>query len=307
MSAPGAPSVTAIIPTHDRAEPLAAALRSVVEQTYEGAIEILVVFDATDPWLPPLELPPNRTVRGLVNDRTGGPAGARNAGVLAAAHELVALLDDDDTWAPTKLEEQVALLLAHPEVDLVGSAMVVDDGRRTHARLVPDPPVTHEALLHSRVAALHTSSLVARRAALLGGLGLFDEGLPRGYGEDYDLLLRAARRAPIPVVNRPLVTVAWSGRSHFLGRWALYASALQALLERHPELATSRRGLARIEGQIALALAGGGDRAAGVRWARRALGRDLRQPKAWIALAVALRLTSADRVARVAGRFGRSI
>jgi hypothetical protein len=141
----------------------------------------------------------------------------------------------------------------------------------------------------------------------VGDRGLFDEEIPRSYGEDWDLLLRASSISAIPVVNRPLVHVAWQGQSHFVGRWADYAAALQHLLRKHPDLQRSRRGLARFEAQTAFALAASGDRSNGARWAARSLVRWPAEPKALLALAVAARLTSADAVVRGLRRFGRGV
>ena len=307
MTAAGTPSVTAVVPTHERPALMARAVQSVVDQTYAGDIEILVVFDASEPVLPELELPANRTVRALVNDRTRGLAGGRNTGILAASHEIVAFLDDDDRWHPEKLTEQVAMLDRSPDALVVGCAMVVDDGTRLHERLLPHAVVTHHELLHDRLAGLHSSSFAVRRSALLGPLGLIDERLPRSYGEDYDLLLRAAAISPVVVVNRPLVTVSWQGHSHFVGRWGDYAAALQFLLAKHPDFATSPRAIGRIEAQVAFALAADGRRADGARWAVRSLRHDPRQLKAWLALVVGARLVDADRVVRWARRFGRGV
>lgn len=301
------PPITVIVPTHNRPELMARAVLSIVEQTYDGPIEVLVVFDACEPVLPEVPARPNRWVKALVNERAPGPAGGRNSGVLAASHELIAFLDDDDVWAATKIADQVAVVQQHPDTVLFGTAMQVDDGSRLHDRLVPFDRVTHDILLHNRIAALHTSSLLIRSEAMRGPVGLFDESLPRGYCEDYDLLLRAATIAPIVVVNRPLVVVRWQGDSHFLGAWATYAEALKCLLAKHPGFETSRRAVGRIESQIAFALAASGDRRQGAGWAWRSLRHDPRQPKAWLALAVALRVISAARVTRIARRFGRSI
>jgi len=283
------------------------AVQSILSQTYDGEIEVIVVFDACEPVLPEVHLAQNHTLRALSNQRSRGLAGGRNTGILAARHELVAFLDDDDYWMPEKLEEQVCAFGEHPEAILVGTAMVVDDGQRTHQRLVPSTVVTHRDLLHDRLAGLHSSSFVFRKEALLGVLGLVDEELPRSYGEDYDLLLRTAMIAPVVVVNKALVSVTWQGQSYFFGQWAAYAEALTYLLHKHPEFSSSRKAIGRIESQISFALAASGERSSGVRWARRALVHDPAQIKAYLAIAIALRLTSADRVAKAAQRFGKGI
>jgi len=299
--------VTAVVPTHNRPELMKRAVQSVLDQSYEGDIEILVVFDACEPILPDVDLPSNRTLRALVNERSRGLAGGRNTGILAAAHDFVAFLDDDDHWMPEKLARQMAAFDAHEDAILVGTAMIVDDGERTHERLVPSEIVTHRDLLHNRLAGLHSSSFVFRRDAFFGALGLVDEKLPRSYGEDYDMLLRTAAITPIVVVNEPLVGVMWKGQSFFFGQWAVYAEALQFLLAKHPEFGSSRTAVARIESQVAFALAASGQRAAARVWATRSLSHDPRQVKAYLAIAIALRLVTADRIARTVQRFGKGI
>lgn len=301
------PAVTAVVPTHNRPELMKRAVQSILDQSYSAHIEIIVVFDACDPELPDVELAHNRSIRALVNTRSRGLAGGRNTGIMAASHDFVAFLDDDDHWKPEKLSEQMTIFEAHPEALLVGTAMVVDDGERTHERLVPSSTVTHSELLRNRLAGLHSSSFVFRTVALRGPLGLIDEDLPRSYGEDYDILLRSAAITPVLVINRPLVVVTWQGQSFFFGKWAAYAEALRYLLRKHPEFAAHARSIGRIESQIAFALAASGQSSAARSWARRSLRHDARQVKSYLAVAISLRLVSADRVARVAQRFGKGI
>jgi glycosyltransferase involved in cell wall biosynthesis len=284
------------------------AVQSIVDQDYPGEIEILVVFDACEPELPPVETTPMRTLRALTNERVRGLAGARNSGILQASHEFVAFLDDDDLWLPGKLSAQMPLFEQHPDVRLVGTAMRVDDGRQTHDRLVPSDVVTRDDLVRDRLAGLHASSFVFRREALLGEVGLIDEELPGAYGEDYDVLLTTAGLGPIRLVNEPLVSVRWQGQSYFFGRWAAYAEALTYLLAKHDDIAADPDALARIRSQIAFALAAGGDRRRDARTlARQVLHHSPRNLRAWLALAISWRLLSADAVGRMANRFGKGI
>jgi len=301
------PAVTVVIPTHDRPELMKRAVQSVLDQDYDGPIEIIVVFDACEAVLPDVELAPKHALIAVSNERTRGLAGARNSGILAATHDYVAFLDDDDYWLKDKLDYQLAAFEEWPQTLLVGTAMRVFDGTTSHDRLLPFSRVTHDDLVGDRLAALHSSSLVFRRSALLGAVGLVDELLPRSYGEDYDMLLRTAKQQPIVVVNLPLVVVSWQGQSYFFGRWALYAEALQYLLAKHPQFEANRRAVGRIESQVAFALAASGQPRQARTWARRSLGHGSLQIKALIAYAISLRLVSSDRVVRVAQRLGRGI
>ena len=299
--------VTVVIPTHNRPELMSKAVRSVISQTWEGDIEILVVFDACPVELPAVPTSDNRSLRGVSNDRTRGLAGARNTGISGASHDLVAFLDDDDTWMPTKLSRQLDRLSERPDAILIGTAMEVDDGAHRHVRLVPSDDLTHQDFLLNRHPGLHSSSVLVRRTDLLGRLGLIDEELPRSYGEDYDLLLRASAIGPVTVVNEPLIVALWNGQSYYFGRWADYAAALQHLLAKHRDFADIPRAIGRIEAQIAFALAASKQPREARSWAWRALRHDPRQVKAVLACLVSWRLVTAQQVASVAQRLGRGI
>ena len=184
--------------------------------------------------------------------------------------------------------------------------MVADDGVRQHERLVPLEVVGHADLLRDRMAGLHSSTFVFSTEALRS-IGMVDEHLPGSYGEDYDLLLRTAKAGLIAVVNRPLVSVNWSGQSYFFGRWAAYADGLTYLLEAHPGFADDRRALGRIQSQIAFARVAAKERGTGRSWALKALRNNPTQIKAWLALAISLRLLSTGFVVRTVQRMGKGI
>ncbi|MGO0577074.1 glycosyltransferase family 2 protein [Ornithinimicrobium panacihumi] len=302
----GLPAVTVVVPTHNRPEMMTRAVRSVVDQDYDGEIEVVIVFDACEPFVPDVPTSTTRTLRTRTNRRARGLAGARNSGIAAASHDLVAFLDDDDAWQPGKLRAQVEVLRRHPEAVLVGTAIEVQAVDRTHLRLVPHDPVTHAHLLHDRLPGLHSSSFLFRKEVLTD-IGMVDEQLPGSYGEDYDLLLRTARAGAIRVVNEPLTVVTWQGQSFFFGKWAQYADALEWMLDRHPEFRSSPRAVGRIESQIAFARSAAGQRALGRRWAVRALRHHPRQPKAALAWGIGAGLLRTGWVVRVVQRMGKGI
>jgi glycosyltransferase involved in cell wall biosynthesis len=300
------PGVTTVIPTHRRPERMREAVSSVVQQSYAGDIEIIVVFDACDVSLPDVDLPASRELRGVANDRVRGLAGARNSGILAAKHDFVAFLDDDDVWLPGKLEAQMPLFEHHPEAGLVGTAMRVDDGRSTHDRLAPGTVVTHGDLVHDRIAGLHSSSFVFRRD-VLDRVGMIDERLPGAHGEDYDVLLTVSRLAPVRLVNRPLIVVRWSGESYFYGHWGPYAEGHTYLLDKHPDLRADDYAYSRISSQIGFALAADGRGRPARTWLRRSLRLQPLNVRAWLGVLISYRLLSARLVARVANLVGKGI
>ncbi|WBB69686.1 glycosyltransferase [Micromonospora sp. WMMD812] len=306
MTAP--PTVGVVVPTRDRPELLRAAVRAILDQDHPGAIEVVAVYDQSEPDRSLADLSrPGRRVRVIRNDRTPGLAGARNAGTLAVDGELVAFCDDDDEWLPGKLAAQVAALAAAPGAQFVSCGIRVSYDGRPVDRVLHLDRVTLADLLRDRMTELHPSTFLIRAAALRDGFGLVDEEIPGSYAEDYEFLLRAARSAPLVNLRTPYVLVRWHKRSYFAQRWDTISAALQWLLDRYPEFATEPAGEARVTGQIAFARAASGDRRDALRWARRTLRHNLREPRAYLALAVAGRVVRPDAVLRALHRRGRGI
>jgi glycosyltransferase involved in cell wall biosynthesis len=243
----------------------------------------------------------------MANGRTRGLAGARNTGVMALETDLIALCDDDDTWQTQKLSAQVAALRKRAGAEMASCGIVVECNGRSSPRLLGRDRVAYEELLRSRIVTVHSSTYVLLRDALLDGLGLFDESIPYGQNEDWDIALRAARRGPITFVDQPLVRVRWSDGSYFLNDWETRAEGLLWMLRRHPEIAASRIGAARVYGQLAFAYACLGRRGEAWRWARRALRRNWHERRLPVAFAVGSGLVSGESVLRVLHNHGHGI
>jgi len=270
------PAVGVVVPTRDRPELLHRALAAIRTQDYPGPLHTAVVFDGTLPDLSHQDNGRDRPVRVLGNWRTPGLAGARNSGVLGLNTELIAFCDDDDTWHPEKLTRQVRRLLAEPEAEMVTCAIEVSYGNRLSPRLAGTASVDHRRLLRRRMAMLHSSTFLLRRVALTRGIGLVAEDAPGSQNEDYDLLLRAARRRPVAHVDSPLVRVQWGAGSHFANRYDCWHAA---------------RGAGR----------------PAVSWAGRALRARWREPRAVIALAAAAHVIRVETVLDALHRRGHGI
>lgn len=301
------PTVSVVLPTYDRPYEMLRAADSVLDQDYQGEIELIVVFDGGDH----VELPASRsgrTVRWLDNAGTPGLAGARNAGISKASSELVAFLDDDDVWMPSKLRQQVSLWRKLPEEPALvscGIVMVTDVGEV--ARPMGRTPTDLHDLLADRVMELHSSTFLLKPSVLQSDGILIDEELPGSYAEDYDLLLRAARLGPIHAVPQPLVRITWAGGSLFAHKWRTIAQALTRILEKYPEFATVPKGYARIAGQIAFAHAAAGDRREARAWTRKAMAHNPLEPRVPLALLVSTGLMSPDRVRHILQKRGKGI
>lgn len=280
------PTVSVIVPTHQRPELVRRAVASIVEQDYPGRVDVIVVFDRCDVDRTVERMGSGVQVIATANTRTPGLAGARNSGIICSQGDLVAFCDDDDAWEPGKLTTQVAALLDQPDAEFATTAMVVDFQGRSNIRLAGKDRVGHLDLLRSRMAMLHSSSFVIWRSALIDGIGLVDETLPQSMAEDWDLLLRAADRQPIVHVDQPLVRIQWGGSSYFVQQWQVRNDAQLWLLEHHPEMGRDPIAAGLSYGKLAFGAAALGRRREALGWAARALRARWREPRAVLALAV---------------------
>lgn len=299
------PSVSVIVSTRgDRPELLARAVTAIAAQDYRGRVDCTVVADAGADG--GTRVPAERA-RVIHNTRTPGLAGARNTGILAASGELVAFCDDDDVWLQGKLRAQAAALAATPSSALACCGIEVEYGTSVSVRVLPDREVTLADLLRSRLTELHSSTFLARRSALLSSVGLVSEDIPGSYGEDYELLLRAARHGPVVNVPQQGVRVLWHERSHFDSQWATIVPALSWLLGRYPEFRSEPAGFARVAGQIAFAAAASGERKAAWQWTRQALRARLLEPRGYLAVGVLAGVLRPDTLVRALHRHGRGV
>jgi glycosyltransferase involved in cell wall biosynthesis len=224
--------VSVIIPTYNRAAFLAGAIESVLGQTALAA-ELLVIDDGSTDHTADLVAGYGEAVRYL-HQANRGPAAARNLGIRAARHDLIAFLDSDDRFVPGKLEIQTAamrtnpsLLVSHTEEIWYRNGSHLNQKKR-HRKEGGD--------LFARGLALCVvgmSTVMARRQ-LFDRVGMFDEDLP--CCEDYDLWLRVSPFWEFLYIDRPL-TIKNGGRpdqvssQYRLGMDRFRIKALGKLLE----------------------------------------------------------------------------
>lgn len=208
------PTVSVIVPAYNAGQTIAAALESVLTQTFTD-YEVIVVDDgSTDDTRQQVEACGHRVV--YLRQRNAGPAHARNTGLTKARGSLIAFLDADDVWLPRKLERQVRYFAEHPQAALLHGAALVS-AMPTPALLescdeIPldtpaEPPARAFAAIFHGDVDVNTLTVMARREAI-DMAGGFDERREL-HVEDWDLWLRIAARylvgyLPVPVaIRRP--------------------------------------------------------------------------------------------------------
>ncbi|MBB1384988.1 glycosyltransferase [Pseudoalteromonas sp. SG45-5] len=199
--------VTVIIPTFKRAEALSKAIESVKNQTY-SCLEIIIIDD-NDPSGEDRRLTADvmagyandERIHYLRHDKNSGACQARNTGLEAAKGEYVAFLDDDDLWIDTKLATQVAALSSSDAKICYSDMFLEYQGWKRYFKCVSDDDF-YLSLLKQGFG-ICTSVLLISTTAIRSING-FDSSLPSM--QDYDLLLRLAKKYKAIHIAQPLIT-----------------------------------------------------------------------------------------------------
>ncbi|MDG4474568.1 glycosyltransferase family 2 protein [Thiovibrio frasassiensis] len=206
MASPSTP-VSVIIPTHNRAGFLSRAIDSVLAQTYSN-FELIVVDDGSTDATQALLASYGKALVTLRQENRG-PAAARNAGIRAARHSLLAFLDSDDQFTRNKLFLQAAAMEAQPDL-LISHTQETwfcngqhRNQKKRHAKEGGD------IFARSLELCVVGMSTVMVRRELFERIGLLDESFP--CCEDYELWLRASVGHSFLLVEAPL-TVKHGGR-----------------------------------------------------------------------------------------------
>jgi len=203
------PDVSVVIPAYNAAATLPRAIASVLAQSYP-AREVIIVDDGGTDDLTEIRIGFADRVT-WIRQPNGGAASARNCGIDAASGELIAFLDADDYWEPTKLRRQVECFVRHPEIGVCGARYFEqppgESRRLARAGIGRFPEYDRPMALSGGDAfdaacCLWTGTVVVRRR--LTDEVRFESGLEPA--EDRDVWIRLVRSWPMVHLSEPLAT-----------------------------------------------------------------------------------------------------
>jgi glycosyltransferase involved in cell wall biosynthesis len=183
------PSFSVIIPLYNKAQYIASAVRSVIEQEFRD-FELIVVDDgSTDESVSRLTSAAADPRFRLIRQANAGEGAARNRGMSESRGGLIAFLDADDEWMPTHLSDldtlatrfQGAGILATRFAHKSGDTVNVDDTIRCDT---PQLLTNYFQLATRRAFIVNSSSCAIRRHVLLE-VGGFLEATPIGADQEY--------------------------------------------------------------------------------------------------------------------------
>lgn len=128
--------VSVVIPTYSRALYIDRAIESVINQSYKN-IEIIIVDDNgfgsenqknTEKVLEKYII--NEKIKYIINKENVGGSESRNNGVIHSSGKYISFLDDDDTYEPNKIMEQIKVITSDETIDACycGMAYLNDKG-----------------------------------------------------------------------------------------------------------------------------------------------------------------------------------
>lgn len=205
------PLVSVILPVYNGAEFVGAAIESALCQTYRH-LEVIAIDDgSSDETLEILKRYAAEDSRMVVlSQKNGGVARARNRGLAESNGDLIAPLDADDLWDPTKISRQVRQLQRSGEkTGLVYSWWVwIDDVgviRDRSPSWMIEGDVFEKLLLINFIG---NASVPLFRRHCIEEAGGYNEDLAvtnAGGCEDWELVLRISARYDVAVVKELLM------------------------------------------------------------------------------------------------------
>jgi glycosyltransferase involved in cell wall biosynthesis len=207
--------VSALMGAYNAARFIAEAIESVHRQTLPVA-ELIVVDDgSTDDTG---QIARSMGVR-VFSQENGGLAAARNRCIRESSQSWIAFIDNDDIWEPRKIETQMAMAHANPDVSLITCDYSIFDhsGVLSASKLEsirpgydgqPKRKCKHGSIIHeldpgfadAYYLLLPSQALVRRD--VLEATGLFDETLESA--DDFDCFMRVLANHPLGVVETVL-------------------------------------------------------------------------------------------------------
>lgn len=209
------PKVSVVIPNYNYGRFLAAAISSVLAQTYSN-IEIIVVDDgSTDNSIEVLQRF-GKQIKWF-GQKNMGVSCARNRGVAESSGEILAFLDSDDLWIPQKLEKQIEVFESDKSVGLVHCGYVDID---KSGNLLEEHTngmagwVAEEMIRFQRAVILGSGSAAAVRRDIFENIGGFDPNTAPV--EDWEFGFQTARHYKIGFVPEVLMKYRQHGSNSHL-------------------------------------------------------------------------------------------
>jgi len=247
------PLVSVIVPTHNRPERLAEALKSILEQSYQN-LEIIVINDAgADVENIISYLNQRKNITYIKHSQNRGLAAARNTGIKVARGKYIAYLDDDDLFYPNHLETLVNYL------ETTDYKVAYTDAYRAHEKkekgkyavVNRDVPYSFD-FDYDRILVGNFVPVLCfmHEKSCLEEAGFFDEGLTTL--EDWDLWIRMSRKFKFAHIKEITCEFSWriDGTTMTSSRQMEFRRSSQVIYEKYSDYAKNNPRVSAIHQKL---------------------------------------------------------
>jgi glycosyltransferase involved in cell wall biosynthesis len=197
--------ISVYIPTRNRVDLLAAAVRSVLTQQFTD-VEVIVVDDAsTDATASFLEslARDDKRVRALRNERPRGAPASRNKAITHATGDFITGLDDDDTFEPQRLSALHDCWASYTRHNIPVSCIYTQDVFLIGGKELFVTKKRGTVEFADLAEANHIGNQVFAPTSVFREAGLFDEKLPAW--QDFEFFIRIVKNfGPARLLDMPL-------------------------------------------------------------------------------------------------------
>jgi glycosyltransferase involved in cell wall biosynthesis len=193
--------ISICIPFYNAQEFLADAIRSIFAQTYQDWELILMDDGSTDRSLEIARSVRDSRVRVLSDGQNRKLPYRLNQITAEAKYDFIGRMDADDLISPTRFEKEIAVLEAHPEIDLVttGVCSITRDGRPVGIRNPAPGGVTMADILPMKGCVITHAAILGRKAWFLRNP--YDTSLQTA--QDAELWVRACAGKDLRICRIP--------------------------------------------------------------------------------------------------------
>ncbi|SDM84147.1 Glycosyltransferase, GT2 family [Pedobacter steynii] len=208
------PKISVVVTTYNRSELLRETVSSILSQTFTD-FELIVVDNYSNyNFLELIGSFNDERIKAYQNVNNGIIAINRNYGIKLAAGEYIALCDDDDLWEPTKLEDQLSVMVRNPSVSVCCTNVTFINFRQKQTTFSKLSGFLRGKFLSFNVVpakylliflAYVTNSSVLFRRELVNLIGYINEDPDLKAIEDYEYWFRSALVGKVFYINKRLV------------------------------------------------------------------------------------------------------
>ena len=192
--------ISVIIPMYNAENTIATCIYSVLNQTYKGKIEIIIINDGSKDNSKKIveefiNINQSDFEIKLINKENGGVSSARNRGMVLAKGHYIALLDSDDEWLPNKLEKQLEVFITYSNVYFIGGLINETLDKKNIIIEIPLSKLIFKNYFQP--------STVIFKREVFDTVGFFDES--QKYAEEGNYFMRIAKQYKCVLLNEQLI------------------------------------------------------------------------------------------------------